>query len=99
MRQADNQGLGVMSLAWTSRFCRTQAESPLLLLLTPVPGQESFWPGDGNDLSQSIFDGQAVLHQNTPVGFGERHAGAEFAAEDFVFLPQEVVFQGQIAAE
>ena len=43
--------------------------------------------------------GRPVLDQNPPVGFGERHAGAEFALEDFVFLPQEVVFPNQIMAE
>jgi hypothetical protein len=56
--------------------------------LTPVPGQEIFWLGNGNDLSEPILDGQAVLDENTPVSFRERHAGARVCCGGFGFLPQ-----------
>jgi hypothetical protein len=58
------------------------------------------WPdGDGNDVVQSILNPESVLDENAPVRLGQRHTGAQFATQNLVFLPQEIVYQGQIAAE
>src|SRR6266481_714380 len=80
-------------------LCRRVVVGPFLLLLAAVPAQKSFGLGDGNDLRKPSLDGQAKLDENQPVGFGEGHAGGEFAAEDSVFLAEKIILQSEVAAE
>jgi hypothetical protein len=74
-------------------------ESPFLLFLAPIPGQQGLGLGDGHDLGQASLDSQTVFHQNAPVGLGQEHPGTQFAAQNLVFLSQVVIFQGHVAAE
>src|SRR5713226_9269304 len=97
--QTNNQGFGVLRFARSSGLCRRVVVGPFLLLLAAVPAQKSFGFGDGNDLRKPSLDGQAKLDENQPVGFGEGHAGGEFAAEDSVFLAQKIILQSEVAAE
>src|SRR6266404_2189793 len=97
--ETNNQGFGVLRFARSSGLCRRVVVGPFLLLLAAVPAQKSFGFGDGNDLGKPSLDGQAKLDENQPVGFGEGHAGGEFAAEDSVFLAQKIILQSEVAAE
>src|SRR6266404_833659 len=97
--QTNNQGFGVLRFARSTGLCRRVVVGPFLLLLAAVPAQKSFGFGDGNDLRKPSLDGQAKLDENQPVGFGEGHAGGEFAAEDSVFLAEKIILQSEVAAE
>ena len=64
-----------------------------------MPGQQRLGLDDGDDIGQPVSDGQAVPDQNDSFGFGEGHAPADFAAQDFVLLPQIGVFKGDAGFE
>jgi hypothetical protein len=97
--QAHNQSFGVCGFAGTSCPWRLILEGPFLLFLAPIPGQERFRLGDGNDVSQTSLNSQAVFHENAPVRFRQGHSGAEFASQDLVLLPQVIIFQSEVMAK
>ena len=96
--QADDQCFGLVGFARTSWAFGLVVESPFLLLLATVPGQKRFGFGNGHDLAESIFDPQSVFDQDTPVRFGQRHAGTQLSTQDSILLAQVIILQNQVAA-
>src|ERR1039457_2457085 len=78
--QTNNQGFSAPSFAGTSCFRGLIIESPFLLFLAAIPGQQGMGLGDGHDLGQATLDSQPVFHQNAPVGLGQGHPDTQLAA-------------------
>ena len=89
-------GLGFRRSAWPFRGV---VKGPFPAFHPPVPGQQCFRADDGYDFPQPILDGHAVTNQGAAVRLGQRHPFAQLAAQNLVFLAQEIILLGQILAE
>jgi len=74
-------------------------ESPLLPFHLAVPSQQRFRAHDGNDRGEAVPDLQAIADKRASVGFSQRHAFSQLAAQDQVLLSEEVVLLGEVFAK
>ncbi len=89
-------GLGLGRSAWPRwECCQISISAGSSAGSKPV-----LFPADyGNDFPQPILDGHAVSDQSTAVCLGQRHSFARLAAQDLIFLMEEIVLPGQIVAD
>ena len=90
------RGLGLGRSAWP---LGSVVKGPFPPFHPPVPGQQRFRADDGNHCPQPILDGHAVADQGAAVRFGQRHSFAQLAAQNLIFLTEEIILLGQIVAE